>query len=121
MKFKDLLYENDDKIRKLVSDTIYELCSYDESGMNGPIGAGTLLHKYGKKCDYSIRDYYVDYEVSGNNILIKYVTQETPIKPAITMIKEALKTIADELKGYTVKIEVHDRDNEEQAKGTIKF
>ena len=74
----------DDNISKIILKVLWNHCSYDCMGANGPENPGDLLVKYGKDCDYSIRDksYEVDTPEDGL-IKIEWETQSTPISNVV--------------------------------------
>lgn len=110
------LFESIDITSKILE--IFENhCSYDCMGKNGPENPGDLLVKYGKDCNYSIRDkgYEVDTPEDGL-IKIEWETQSTPISNVVPMIKEALKMT--DLTGFKVKLHVYDRDGDDNMNRT---
>lgn len=91
-------------------------CSYDSMGKDGRlVNPGKLLVKYGDDCDYSIRDKYWDvypHKTNKNGIVVEWETQETPIYPAINMLREAIDLAG--LTACTVTLNIWDRDGEDE-------
>lgn len=106
-----------EKLRKEIAET----CSYESWGFDGPNNPGWRLEKYGKDCDYSIRD--KEWSVTEDNvgvITINWLTQSTPIEPAVDMLSDAIKAVAPE-DGQIFVIQVADRDGCESKNTTICF
>lgn len=94
---------------EIICKALRERCSYNEWGDGRPKDAGDLLEKYGKDCDWSIRDKgYTVRASQPDEIEIEWETQETPVSPAIDMIKEAVNSCG--VKDLNVSLYVTDKD-----------
>lgn len=95
-------------------------CSY-EHWDNGPVNAGSLLEKYGKDCEYSIRP--KEWKVMEDNfgvIIIHWICQGTPIKSTVDMITEAIKNVGP-ASGDLFLIKVEDRYYHEREERSFEW
>lgn len=115
MENQNVTVDIEDSVNALTA-IIRNECSYDSMGRDGRlVSPGKLLVKYGRGCDYSIRDKYWDvypHKSHKNEIVVEWETQETPIAPAINMLREAICLAG--LTACTVTLNIWDRDGEDE-------
>lgn len=104
-------------LEKAAARIIDKRCSYDSIGPSGePNNPGDLLVKYGKDCNYSIRDKGWSVEEKNGELYIEWETQSSPIENAKDMLKEAMEALSN---GIKVNLRIYDRDGEESI--TMSF
>lgn len=100
-------------LEKAAAKIIDKRCSYESMGPLGELNnPGDLLVKYGKDCNYSIRDKGWSVEEKNGELYIEWMTQNTPIEKAKDMLKEAMEALGN---GIKVNLHIYDRDGEESS------
>jgi len=100
-----------------IHKVLRERCSFNEWSDDRPKDAGDLLEKYGKDCNWSIRDKGYCVRPSQSNVIqIEWETEDVPVSPAIDMIKEAVSSCG--IKDLKIDLYVFDKYDTENKFST---